>query len=565
MGYWLYYLACIVLALAVDRPWVALLGLAFIVLRPVIADPVVFLDTVADMLDLREQLNANPTDIKARRDLAVLWLRRERPRRALALLLEADRRDPGNADTLYLLGLARLRAGDAAGALDPLVRAADIDPWVRFGEPYLVAGEALMHLERFEEAEDALEHYTRASSSSVRGFSLLAAVRAARDDMPAARDALSHARDTYREVPAFKRKGQLGAWLFALSGAPLLARWPLARRVTGPAAGPVLRDLAAFAALAAAALLFSAPPTASAPAAMPWQRPEKAAAWTDLGEQDDDSPSHERRHLMPSEQSTEQGVALVRQVIEKVKASDLGLLDSYLPKDKRRPRPLSRGVIASLRLPGNRPLSPSLAEWLAFDAGFFEWLDDEGHPVLPERNVGELALAVYSEDDAQMAAAFTGLTAELMKGFCLPVPVGTESRRFVYLSEPDELGEYPVLMLDIDDQPYVGVEYPGIDVYLATHAGLIEAPERNTAGSYADDPRFRSRMEHHIRTALGGHAYLEPGDEGFPISDGTLDNLASTVIGEGVEVPEGYEVSRVGMNPFTKKPMYFLKRKDRAY
>lgn len=176
-------------------------------------------------------------------------------------------------------------------------------------------------------------------------------------------------------------------------------------------------------------------------------------------------------------------------------------------------------MIASLRLPGNRPLSPSLAEWLAFDAGFFEWLDDDGHPVLPERDVGELALAVYPGDDAQTAATFTGLTAELMKGFCLPLPLGDQSRRFLYLSEPDELGEYPVLLLDIDDQPYVGVEYPGIDVYLATHAGLIETPER-MSGSYADDPRFRSRMEHHIRTALGGHPYLERGTRGFRSATG---------------------------------------------
>jgi hypothetical protein len=267
---------------------------------------------------------------------------------------------------------------------------------------------------------------------------------------------------------------------------------------------------------------------------------------------------------MSRSQSNEQGIALVRQVIAKVQASDLGVLDEYLPRNRRRPRPLPPEVIASLRLPGNRPLSPSLAEWLAFDAGFFGWIDDGGRPLLPERNIGELALVMYPGDDAQTAAAFTGLTAELMKGFCLPVPLGSDSRRLVYLSEPDELGEYPVLMLDIDDQPYVGVEYPGIDVYLATHAGLLAPPEK-VAGGYADDPRFQARMEHHIRTALGGHRYLEPGDEGFPISDGTLDNLASTVIGEGQEIPEGYEVSRVGRNPFTQKPMYYLKRKGRAY
>ena len=39
--------------------------------------------------------------------------------------------------------------------------------------------------------------------------------------------------------------------------------------------------------------------------------------------------------------------------------------------------------------------------------------------------------------------------------------------RFLYFGDPDEHGEYPVLFIDHDDLPTLGVEWPGFDVWLA--------------------------------------------------------------------------------------------------
>jgi len=64
----------------------------------------------------------------------------------------------------------------------------------------------------------------------------------------------------------------------------------------------------------------------------------------------------------------------------------------------------------------------------------------------------------------------------------------------------------------------VCVEYPGIDVYLATHAKLVVPPKR-VYGAYADDPRYRERMQHHIREALGGRREIELGEDGFPFDE----------------------------------------------
>jgi predicted Zn-dependent protease len=112
-------------------------------------------------------------------------------------------------------GVARLRCGDAEGALGPLVQAVEVDPRLRFGAPYLAAGEALLQLGRLEEAEDALERYVRANSSSIEGYVRLAHVREKRGDKEGARKAIREALDTWAQLPRFRRRGEVGWWLRA--------------------------------------------------------------------------------------------------------------------------------------------------------------------------------------------------------------------------------------------------------------------------------------------------------------------------------------------------------------
>jgi tetratricopeptide (TPR) repeat protein len=215
VGYWTYYLAWFALAYAVRHPWLALGALVFFLLRRVLPDPFVLLRTAGHIGALQRQIDANPANVTARRDLAMILLERLRPRAALKLLIEARERDPKNAELAYLMRLARFRAGDYEGALAPLVDAVDLDPRVRFGEPYLCAALALGRLGRLEEAEDALERYVQTNSSSVEGYVRLALLRSQTNDRDGAKKALDQALDTWRQIPPFQRHKQFRWWIRA--------------------------------------------------------------------------------------------------------------------------------------------------------------------------------------------------------------------------------------------------------------------------------------------------------------------------------------------------------------
>jgi len=215
-GYWTWYLAWIAAAWLFQYPW--LLGgiVLFFLLRRFIPDPVVWLRTAGRIGRLKTLIGLNRANATARRDLARVYLERWRPRAALRLLDEALERHPDDAELLYLQGVARWKAGEAGEALDPIVRAVDVDPGVAYGEPYLVAGDALASLGRLEEAEDAYERYVDGNSSSVQGHLKLARVRSSQGDHEGAREALKEALSTWKALPGFRRRRELTWWLRAL-------------------------------------------------------------------------------------------------------------------------------------------------------------------------------------------------------------------------------------------------------------------------------------------------------------------------------------------------------------
>ena len=215
MGYWTYYLAMFFLSFALARPWVMVGAVVFFVVRPWLPDPFVLWSTMGRIRALKGQIAVNSSNVTARRDLARIYIARLQPRSALVLLDEARARHPDDPELLFLTGLGRLRSGDPEGALEPLIRAVEVEPRLLYGEPFRVAAEALVKLGRLEEAEDALDRYVGINSSTVEGYTQLARVRQNRGDGEGAKRAIHEALQTFAQLPGYQRRRQIEWWLRA--------------------------------------------------------------------------------------------------------------------------------------------------------------------------------------------------------------------------------------------------------------------------------------------------------------------------------------------------------------
>ncbi len=226
MGYWSYYLLSFLLAYATQNPAAAVLALGFWLCRGFLPDPVVWIRTMGRISRLRAEIEINPSNMMATRDLARLYLERKRPKKAIFLIektrqrmAESTRHPQGSlddAELLFQLGVARLKCGEPEAALEPLVAAIAIAPEVGRGDPYLVAGDALAKLGRWEEAEDSYERFLRKNTSSVQAYVKLARVRAKREDEAGTKDAITQGKQTWDVLPSFKRRHEWPWYLAAL-------------------------------------------------------------------------------------------------------------------------------------------------------------------------------------------------------------------------------------------------------------------------------------------------------------------------------------------------------------
>jgi len=107
-------------------------------------------------------------------------------------------------------------AREHAAAVETFIGLVHRDPSFRYGEAYLRAGDALIALERWDDADDALERFARINSSSIEGRYKRARVKGARKDADGRRDAVRDLREVWRALPSFQRRHQLGWYLRAL-------------------------------------------------------------------------------------------------------------------------------------------------------------------------------------------------------------------------------------------------------------------------------------------------------------------------------------------------------------
>ncbi|MGR6998560.1 hypothetical protein ACU686_11490 [Yinghuangia aomiensis] len=133
------------------------------------------------------------------------------------------------------------------------------------------------------------------------------------------------------------------------------------------------------------------------------------------------------------------------------------------------PRPMAADELAAAVFPSGRPLPPSLRAWLASRH------EPPGAARLVRRRRRLRAPSARRSGGGRTGRNVGRNVYPRCRPLSrvLPSPRGSDSRRLLAITEPDADGEYPVLAVDVDDLPFVGLMYPGFDVYLGNTAGLI--------------------------------------------------------------------------------------------
>lgn len=215
-----YYLFWLVgpalLAIFLEHP--AFLGIVALglVARPWLPDPLLYLRYMARTRKLESEIRVNRANVTARRDLSLIWLEKRRAKRALPLVEEALAQDANSLQLLQLRGVCLLQLRRYEEAVSCFVDVVQRDPRHGFGEPYLRAADALIALGRWEDAEDALEHFVVENRSSVEGQYKRALVARGRGDRPAFKQGLREARNLYRDVPRYQQRRQFSWYVRAL-------------------------------------------------------------------------------------------------------------------------------------------------------------------------------------------------------------------------------------------------------------------------------------------------------------------------------------------------------------
>lgn len=196
------------------------------------------------------------------------------------------------------------------------------------------------------------------------------------------------------------------------------------------------------------------------------------------------------------------GVALVEHVVGEITSGRIPLLRPLSPGkvERRDPAPLTLAQVAALRLVDDKPISPSLARWLAFDALLLpEIIADPSTPLLEPKSLEALVTAPF-------ASAFAATLRQRLPGALYPLTTGSESTWVLYVGEPDAKGEYPVLELRCDDTPSVALVAPGFDVWLAARMRVLDLEGQRDPSRV---PSYAAAMDAQAHANLGGERFLE--------------------------------------------------------
>lgn len=217
--YYLFWLVVpLVLAIVTAHPAVLVIAVVGFLARRWLPDPIQWLRHARRTEALESQVRLNPTNSVARRELAMIWIDKRKPARALPHLEAARQRDGDDLELRMLEGQAQALAGQHAEAVTTFEAVTAREPKFRYGAAHRARGDSLAALGRWPDAEGAWRDLLRANSSSVEAHVKVAKARSRQGDGPGADAERQAARALYRELPVFQRRQQRWWYVRALVG-----------------------------------------------------------------------------------------------------------------------------------------------------------------------------------------------------------------------------------------------------------------------------------------------------------------------------------------------------------
>ncbi|MEK5058585.1 tetratricopeptide repeat protein [Paenibacillus shunpengii] len=153
----------------------------------------------------RQQIAMNPNDVTAKLDLARLLIERKKFKEGNELLRSIEGAYEHSAEYWDALGTTELHLGQLESGEQNILRALEINPRVKYGQPYLRLASAYRDKEH-SKALRYVEQFQEISSSSSESYYYLGLVYRALGQPAEAKEAFNQSIQVYRSLPKYKKR-----------------------------------------------------------------------------------------------------------------------------------------------------------------------------------------------------------------------------------------------------------------------------------------------------------------------------------------------------------------------